>query len=159
MKRNLKGIFLVVGFFLVFAATTLFNTELSHAGNSSVDGQTIQLESIEWRANSSIAGVQSAIAVGDPSDTGLYALLGKMAVRTVFPAHVHPDNRITTVISGVMYYGVGEQFNPNNALAYPAGSIVYTAAGTPHFMWSKDGEVIAQETGFGPTGITFAADN
>ena len=58
-----------------------------------------------------------------------------------------------------MYYGVGERFDPANATAYPAGLIIYTAAGIPHFMRTKEGEAIAQETDFGPTGITFAADS
>lgn len=157
MNRNLKSVSSVVCFFLTVVVITLLSTGLSIAGDASFEGQTMQLERVEWRTNPNIAGIQSAIVVGDPASANLYAMLGKMDAGTVFPAHVHPDNRITTVVFGVMYYGVGEQFDPNNATAYPAGSIIYTAAGTPHFMWSKDGEAIAQETGFGPTGIAFAA--
>ncbi|EDX83092.1 hypothetical protein S7335_362 [Synechococcus sp. PCC 7335] len=115
---------------------------------------------VQWRENSEIAGVKSAVAVGDPSTAELYALLGKMDEGTVFPLHHHPDDRITTVISGIMYYGVAEedtseQMNLEAAVAYPAGSVVYTPAGTLHYMWAKEGELVAQETGFGPTGIDF----
>lgn len=157
MKRNLQSIFSAVCFFLALAVLTFLSTGLSNAEKVSLESQTMQLDSVEWQTNPNIAGVQNAIVVGDPYSIELYAMLGKMDAGTVFPAHVHPDNRITTVVSGVMYYGVGEQFNPNDTMAYPVGSIIYTAAGTPHFMWSKEGEALAQETGFGPTGITFAA--
>ncbi|MEO1390378.1 MAG: cupin domain-containing protein [Cyanobacteria bacterium J06634_6] len=157
MKRNLKNAFSVACFSLALSIITLLNAGLSIAEHASSESQATQLNSIEWRINPNIAGVQSAIVVGDPSSPQLYAMLGKMDAGTVFPAHVHPDSRITTVVSGVMYYGIGEQFDPSNIAAYPAGSIIYTAAGTPHFMWSKDGETIAQETGFGPSGIAFTA--
>ena len=70
--------------------------------------------------------------------------------------NIHPDDRITTVISGVMYHGIGEENDPNNIQSYPAGSVVYTPAGTPHYMWAKDGQTVMQETGIGPTGIEFA---
>ena len=110
---------------------------------------------IQWQENPNIAGVESAIAHGDPSSSALYVLLGKMSPATPFPAHVHPDDRITTVLSGVMYYGIGETFNAEQVQAYPAGSVVYTPAGTPHFMQTKEDETIMQETGFGPTGMTF----
>lgn len=159
MKRNLKNVFSAVCFCLALAVTTLLSTSFSNAEHVPFERQAMQLDSVEWQTNSDIAGVQSAGVVGDPSSTELYAMRGKMEAGTVFPAHVHPDNRITTVVSGVMYCGVGEQFDPSDAIAYPAGSIIYTASGTPHFMWSKDGEAIAQETGFGPTGIMFSANH
>ncbi|MEL7223952.1 MAG: cupin domain-containing protein [Cyanobacteria bacterium J06576_12] len=117
--------------------------------------QVMLPENIQWRENPEIAGVESAIALGNPSSSELYVLFGRMAPGSTFPAHSHPDDRITTVISGVMYYGIGETFNPENVQAYPAGSVVYTPAGTPHFMQSQDAETLMQETGFGPTGLTF----
>lgn len=117
--------------------------------------QVTMPEAVQWQDNPEISGVASAVAVGDPSTASLYALLGKMDEGTVFPLHRHPDDRITTVMSGVMYYGVGEEIDLESAVAYPSGSVVYTPAGTTHYMWAKEGELIAQETGFGPTGIDF----
>jgi len=116
--------------------------------------QTVLPDDLQWRSNPKIAGVQSAIAVGDSSNSELYVLFGKMNEGAIFPAHTHPDDRLTTVISGVMYYGVGEQFDRTNVQPYPVGSVVYTPAGVPHFMWAQDGETVMQETGFGPTGLS-----
>lgn len=145
----LKRVFLLACFLLALSLSALA------VPVSAVESQAVVPDNIQWNPNSDIVGVESAIAIGDPAGSELYVLLGKMDEGTVFPAHVHPDNRITTVLSGVMYYGTGAQFEPDNAQSYPTGSVVYTPAGLPHYMWSKDGELVAQETGFGPTGLEF----
>jgi len=113
---------------------------------------------LEWEANPDVPGVQSAMGVGDSTQAELYVLFGKLVEGTVFPAHTHPDGRLSTVVSGVMYYGVGETPEDTDFRAYPAGSVVYTPAGVPHIMWAKDGEIVVQEAGFGPTGSEFVAD-
>jgi quercetin dioxygenase-like cupin family protein len=111
---------------------------------------------LQWKANPKIEGIHSAIALGDSSSSQLYVLFGKMDKGVVSPAHTHPDHRITTVISGVMYYGVGEQFDRAKVNAYPAGSVVYTPLGVPHFMRAKSNTTVMQETGFGSTGLKFS---
>ena len=102
-----------------------------------------------------IEGVESAALIGDSSREGLYVMVGRMAEGVVFPVHTHPDARLSTVMSGTMYYGVGEVFEDVEFTAYPAGSVVHTPPNTPHFMWAQDGEVIVQESGFGPTESVF----
>jgi hypothetical protein len=108
-----------------------------------------------WTPNPAVAGAQSAVMAGAPNKPGLYAMFGKMVQGTIFPPHTHPDDRITTVIQGVMYYGTGDRFDAAAAKAYPAGSVVFTPAGTPHYMWAKEGDVVMQESGSGPTGAQF----
>lgn len=114
---------------------------------------------LTWVDNEAVAGVQNAgPSIGDLAKPGLYASLGKLVRGTVFPAHTHPDGRLTTVVSGVMYYGVGETPEGTDFQAYPAGSVIYTPAGTPHIMWAKDGDIVVQEAGFGPSGAEFVTD-
>lgn len=114
---------------------------------------------LEWEANPDVPGVWNASAsIGDLEKPGLYASFGKLAQGVVFPAHTHPDGRLTTVVSGVMYYGFGEVPEETDFQAYPAGSVIYTPAGTPHIMWAKDGEIVVQEAGFGPSGFEFVSD-
>ncbi|MEM8534676.1 MAG: cupin domain-containing protein [Chloroflexota bacterium] len=112
------------------------------------------VDDLEWRANPDISGVESAVVVGDSSQSELYVLFGKLEQDTEFPAHTHPDARITTVLSGTMYYGIGEQFEESELTAYPVGSVVYT----PHFMWARDGATLTQEAGYGSTGVTFMSE-
>ncbi|MBE9077351.1 cupin domain-containing protein [Romeria aff. gracilis LEGE 07310] len=101
--------------------------------------------------------VKSAIAWGNSTDSELCILFGKMNPGTAFPAHTHPDPRITTVLAGTMYYGIGEQFDRAELRPYPVGTVVYTPAGTPHFMWTAGDESMMQETEVGPTGLSFVA--
>ena len=115
--------------------------------------QSVLPDALQWRANPDLAGVQSAIALGEPSNSELYVLFGKMDAEAIFPAHTHPDDRITTVLSGVMYYGIGE-FDRANVQPYPAGTVIYTPAGVPHFMWANN-ETLMQETGSDLTGLRF----
>jgi quercetin dioxygenase-like cupin family protein len=67
----------------------------------------------------------------------------------------HPDEwRTAVVLSGTLYFGVGEQWDESGLKAYPAGTFYSEPPKTPHYVWAKDGEVIIQTTRMGPTGTT-----
>ncbi len=113
---------------------------------------------LAWEDNPDVPGVQNAAGVGDPTKKELYTSFGKIEEGVRFPAHTHPDARITTVLSGTMYYGAGERLGEAELEPYPAGSVIYTPPGVPHVMLAKDGEIVVQETGYGPTGLEPASD-
>jgi quercetin dioxygenase-like cupin family protein len=69
--------------------------------------------------------------------------------------HQHPEDRVYTVISGVFYIGLGEQFDSEKLAAYPPGSVVVLPGGTPHFHWAKSGEYVTQVTAIGPLGLEY----
>ena len=69
--------------------------------------------------------------------------------------HRHTEDRVYTVISGVFYIGIGEQFDPDGLLAYPPGSVVVLPGGTPHVHWARSGESISQVTAIGPLGFEY----
>ena len=69
--------------------------------------------------------------------------------------HRHSEDRIYTVISGVFYIGVGEEFDADKLEAYPPGGVIVLPANTSHFHWAKSGEYIAQVTAIGPLGIEY----
>ena len=54
--------------------------------------------------------------------------------------HRHPEDRVYTVISGVFYIGLGEQFEGDKLKAYPLGGVVVLPGDTSHFHWAKSGE-------------------
>ena len=89
---------------------------------------------------------------GDPKTTGLYV------TRTLIPKgvqtipHTHSDARTVTVVSGVCYYGRGEEFDENRVIPMPPGSFFTEPAGVPHYIWAKDGDVVVQTTAIGPSG-------
>src|SRR5271167_1088383 len=62
-----------------------------------------------------------------------------------------------TVISGVFYIGLGEQFNPEKLEAYPPGSVIVLPGNTSHFHWAKSSEYITQVTAIGPLGLEYVS--
>lgn len=97
-------------------------------------------------------GVKTAVLSGSLLQPGLYILRVKIAKDAKLMPHTHPDVRYTTVLSGEMLFGFGESFDAARLKAYPPGAILAIPPHTPHFVWARDGEVIVQDTGFGPTG-------
>ncbi len=133
----------IVGFAFLLSAASVF-------AQTTGTGQT--LDTIQWR-DSPVPGVQNSVHIGNPAATGLYVVLGKMSLGSRFPAHKHPDARVTTVLKGTMYYASGSDLSDAAMVAYPTGAIVQTPAGVAHVMWARDGDVVMQETGIGPSGL------
>jgi hypothetical protein len=61
-----------------------------------------------------------------------------------------------TVISGTLYFGFWSQWDESKLQAYPPGTFFTELPTTPHFISAKDGEVIFQATGIGPSGFIAA---
>lgn len=63
-------------------------------------------------------------------------------------AHATGDGqvRITTVLSGTMYFADGATVDPTKEIAYGPGSILLIDSGTPHWLSSHDGEVVIMLT-------------
>ena len=96
---------------------------------------------------------------GDPKKAELFV------TRTLIPKgvqtipHFHPDSRTVTVMSGVCYYGRGEEFDESRTIPMPSGSFFTEPAGVPHFIWAKDGDVVVQTTAIGPSGTQIVREH
>lgn len=64
-------------------------------------------------------------------------------------------DRVYTVISGVFYIGLGDEFDASKLEAYPPGAVVVLPGNTPHFHWAKSGEYVTQITAMGPLGLEY----
>ena len=69
--------------------------------------------------------------------------------------HRHPEDRVYTVISGVFYIGLGDQFDRDKLTAYPPGSVIVLPGDTWHFHCAKSGEYVTQVTAIGPLGLEY----
>jgi quercetin dioxygenase-like cupin family protein len=99
-------------------------------------------------------GVQVAVLYGDPSKPGLYVVRLKLPAGTKVAAHTHPEEvRTLTVLSGTLYFGFGDRFDDSKLMPYPAGTFFSEVPNVPHFVAAKDGEVIFQATGIGPSAL------
>ena len=71
--------------------------------------------------------VRLGVVVGQPSEPGLYAIGVKGAAGVKLMPHRHPEDRIYTVMSGVLYIGLGERFYGDAVAAFRRGA--HRAAG------------------------------
>jgi quercetin dioxygenase-like cupin family protein len=114
-------------------------------------------ESFQWFAPPGNAQLRAAWVIGTEAGSGAYLLRVRLAKGGKIPPHTHPDTRNSTVLSGTLYVGFGEVADESKVVAIPAGGVYVAPADVPHFLWAKDGEVVYQESGTGPTGTTPAA--
>jgi quercetin dioxygenase-like cupin family protein len=113
--------------------------------------QPILPENLKWFSPPNNALLKGAWVVGTEKETGLYAFRVALAKGGKIPPHSHPDTRSSTVLSGVLYVGFGDSGDETKMTAIPAGGVYVAPSGVVHYLWAKDGDVVYQENGVGPT--------
>jgi quercetin dioxygenase-like cupin family protein len=117
-------------------------------------------ERIEWKPFAALPpSVCLAVIVGQPSQEGPYVIRVKVPGGVKLMPHKHSEDRIYTVISGIFYIGLGDQFDPEKLQAYPPGAVIVLPSDTWHFHWAKSGEYVAQVTAIGPLGLEYVNPN
>ena len=117
-------------------------------------------EDIDWKPFAAFPpSVRLAIVVGQPSEKGPYVIRVKVPRGVKLMPHKHPEDRIYTVISGIFYIGLGDQFDAEKLVAYPPGAVIILPGNTSHFHWAKSGDYITQVTAIGPLGIEYVDSN
>ena len=96
-----------------------------------------------------------AVLAGQPSQEGPYTIRVRLPGGVRLMPHRHREDRIYTVISGVFYVGLGDEFDPERLQAYPPGAVIMLPRNTSHFHWAKSGEYITQVTAIGPLGLEY----
>jgi len=98
---------------------------------------------------------QAAVLAGPLDKPVPYTQRVRLAPGGMITPHTHPDARYTTVLSGELTVGLGEAVDAARETRYPAGSFVVMPGGQAHYSLAKNGEVVYQESGYGPTGTNF----
>ena len=113
-------------------------------------------ENIDWKSFAALPpSVRLAVIVGQPSEPGPYVIRVKVPRGLKLMPHRHPEDRIYTVISGVFYIGLGDEFDGDKLEAYPPGAVIVLPGNTSHFHWAKSGEYVAQVNAVGPLGLEY----
>src|SRR5580698_11575180 len=74
--------------------------------------KTILPDDVEWKPFPAFpASVRLAVMVGQPSQPGPYTIRVKAPHGAKLMPHKHPEDRVYTVISGVFYIGLGDEFD------------------------------------------------
>lgn len=114
-------------------------------------------EDVQWAPFPSFPPeARLAVLVGDPTKPGPYVTRVKLPHGTKMMPHRHPEDRIYTVLSGIFYIGLGEQFDEAKLMPFAPGSVIVLPGGQAHFHWAKSGEYITQITAIGPLGLDYA---
>ncbi len=132
-----------------------FTTMSTHLLDQAVFRATLP-EEIDWEPFPAFPpSARLAVVVGHPSEPAPYVVRVKLPSGVKLMPHRHLDDRVYTVISGVFYIGLGEQFDDGKLQAYPPGAVIVLPAGTPHFHWAKSGEYVTQVTAIGPISLEY----
>ena len=128
-----------------------------HEHRPEVEGfRVIHSEDIVWKPFPAFpTAARIAVLVGEPSKPGAYLIRVKLPAGTKMLPHRHPEDRIYTVISGVFYIGLGDQFDESKLTANAPGSVIVLPGGQPHFHWAKSGEYVTQVSAIGPLGLAY----
>lgn len=77
-------------------------------------------EDIDWKPFPAFPPpARLAVVVGEPTKPGPYVIRVKVPSGVKIMPHKHPEDRVYTVISGVFYIGLGDQFDADKLKAYP----------------------------------------
>lgn len=104
-------------------------------------------------------GAEIATVVGDPTKPGPYVVRVRVGSGVTLKPHIHPEDRIYTVITGIFYIGFGRTFDPAKLQAFGPGSVIVLPRNTAHFHWAKSGTYVTQVSGSGPLGINYVDPN
>lgn len=117
---------------------------------------TILPENVEWQSFAAFPpSVRLAVIAGQPSEAEPFMIRVKVPGGVKLMPHRHSEDRIYTVVAGVFYIGVGDEFDADKLQAYPPGAVIFLPSNTSHFHWAKSGEYIAQVTAIGPLGFDY----
>ena len=120
------------------------------------DFRSVLPEDIDWKPFAAFPpSARLAVVVGDPTKAGPYVIRVKVPSGVKLMPHKHREDRVYTIISGVFYIGLGDQFNANKLQAYPPGSVIVLPGNKPHFHWARSGEYVSQVQDIGPLGLEY----
>ena len=112
-------------------------------------------ESLKWFSPPGNNLLHATWVIGAEKEAGTYAMRVKINKGGKIPAHTHPDTRYSTVLSGTLYVGFGEKMDEAEMVVVPEGGVYVAPADVPHYLFAKDGDVVYQEGGTGPTATNF----
>ncbi len=118
--------------------------------------KTVLSEDVDWKPFPAFPpSVRLAVVVGQPSEPAPYTMRVKVPHGVKLMPHKHPEDRVYTVISGIFYIGLGDEFDASKLQAYPPGAVVVLPGNTSHFHWAKSSEYITQVSAIGPLGLEY----
>lgn len=141
-----------ISFILTWRLAVALTVIAPNAIAQSISEARITPQDLVWKKIAT--GNERAEIAGDDQKSGLYVYRIRFPANSRLPPHSHPDDRVGTVVSGTLYFSYGSTFDESSLKALPQGSSWTEPAGHPHYAWAKEGEVVIEVAGNGPSGMT-----
>jgi quercetin dioxygenase-like cupin family protein len=150
MKRSI----LLVSFLLVVGIFALSNTAQPQSATPTI--LEVTPADVKWMPFTIMGpGAQIAVIYGSAGKPELYVVLVKYPPNFKVLPHFHPVEQVATVLSGTIYAGLGESFEPSKLKMFPTGSVYTEPLKTPHFSETRGDGVVLQVIGIGPGGTQY----
>ena len=93
----------------------------------------------QWQKNKDMPyGMRIMYLSGDPSKPGPYVYRIRVPTGYKIPPVKYPDDRVTTILKGIMWNAEGERYDPMKMQELGAGTMFVTPANTPHYPVGAD---------------------
>ena len=96
-------------------------------------------------------GVWIADISGNENIEGMYVRRIKLAKGIKSDRHYHHDVKVGTILSGSLYVGFMAKDGSWSEKKLGPGGVYTEPNNLPHYVWSKDEDVVVQIVGYGPT--------
>jgi hypothetical protein len=128
--------------------TTTTTTKTTPPAGHPIAGYVAQ--DMKWMdAPAGLQGAQMVVLQGDPTKAGPFTIRLKFPAGYKMPVNWHDSDQNLTVISGLLYIGIGPTFDQSNMKEIGASSFAVIPAKMKHTEWC-DTETIVQVHGIGP---------
>jgi quercetin dioxygenase-like cupin family protein len=146
---QIKSLSVTILLVVAVGTATLFSQQTPNRPGGVV---ILKASDVQWTDYPGRPGVKVAVIEGDTTKPGPFMMRVKFPANYKLAPHTHPGMEHTTVLSGAMHLGYGT--SPDGAAeVLPAGTVILTPPGTPHFFWTSE-ETIVQTHGIGPWAST-----
>ena len=121
---------------------------------------SVEASKLKWTDAPSVGpGAKIAVIEGDLKSSEPITFRLKVPADSKVAVHTHPTAERVTVLSGTLYFAVGDKFDVAKAKAYKPGDVFIVPPGMPMYAYTKKGETIVQIHGNGPWGISYLNPN
>lgn len=117
---------------------------------------SIKASELKWVDAPSLGpGAKVAVLEGDLKSSDPFILRAKLPPKLTIGVHTHPAVERVTVLSGVLYFSLGDKVDMAKATAYNVGDGFIVPAGDTMYAFTKSKETIIQIHGNGPWGVNY----
>jgi len=110
----------------------------------------VKSSALAWTPSDLTADLSSAWVVGNQNDRRIFLVRSRLAKGGRVAPHSYAKERVIAVITGVLHFASGPEFDERALQRYEAGDVIRVPADVMHYFTAPDGEVTFDQLGMGP---------